>query len=436
MLITNSKSDSVLSLFSGAGGFSYGFANAGLPPICGAEINRDACATYEENIGSTCHNVDLSVVEPSFFRKLLGAKEPFAVIGGPPCQGFSTAGARDAQDPRNRLIFNYLRIVAEVRPRWFIFENVEGLLTSGHGSDVFALVREFLGLGYSVRVHKTNLAAYGVPQTRKRVLIIGNRLGMDFTLPAEIYSYDSGKSKKPSTKPFAPTLDQALGGLGVAARSRSATVPYSTAAAVNFFEQLMRAGNALGSVTEHFHSTDAKDEERYSLLKPGQTMKNLPEEYQHDSFKRRAFRRVMDGTPSEKRGGAPSGIKRLYGDLQSLTITGAAPREFIHPHEHRPLTIRECARIQTFPDHYRFHGNAASVTQQIGNAVPPLAACAIAKHLQAIDGAFGSGIQPPSCRSEPRLLGFMLTEATGMSEALQKTERMLNSLLQQELDLA
>ena len=165
-------------------------------------------------------------------------------------------------------------------------------------------------------------------------------------------------------------------------------------------------------------------------------MKDLPVEYHHDSFKRRAFRRVMDGTPSEKRGGAPSGIKRLHGDLQSLTITGAAPREFIHPREHRPLTIRECARIQTFPDHYRFHGNAASITQQIGNAVPPLAASVIARHLQAIDGVFGSGIQPPSSRLEPRLLGFVLTEATGMSEALQKTERMLNSLLQQELDLA
>lgn len=436
MLIANTKSDSVLSLFSGAGGFSYGFANAGMLPICGAEINKDACATYEENIGGTCHNVDLSSVDPNFFRKLLGAKEPFAVIGGPPCQGFSTAGARNAQDPRNRLIFNYLRIVAEVRPRWFIFENVEGLLTSGDGADVFTLVREFLALGYSVRVHKANLAAYGVPQTRKRVLIIGNSLGVDFSLPEETYSYNSGKSKKPSTKPFAPTLDQALAGLGIASRSRSATVPYLTAEAANFYDQLMRAENAIGNVTEHFHSTVAKDEELYSLLKPGETMKDLPEEYQHDSFKRRAFRRVMDGTPSEKRGGAPSGIKRLHGNLQSLTITGAAPREFIHPHEHRPLTIRECARIQTFPDHYRFHGNAASVTQQIGNAVPPLAATVIARHLQAIDGTFGSGVQTPPCKSEPRLLGFVLTEANGMSEALQKTERMLNSLLQKGLELA
>lgn len=436
MLIAHSQSDSVLSLFSGAGGFSYGFASAGLPPVCGAEIDKDACVTYEENVASTCHNIDLSVVEPRFFRGILGVQEPFAVIGGPPCQGFSTAGVRDAQDPRNKLIFNYLRIVAEVRPRWFIFENVEGLLTSGHGAAVFSLVREFLGLGYSVRVHKINLAAYGVPQTRKRVLIIGNRMGVDFSLPAEVYSYDSGKSKRHSAKPLAPTLDQAIGGLGIAAGSRSATVPYPASDGGNPFDQFMRAGNHSGYVTEHFHSTDTEDEKRYALLKPGQTMKDLPEEYWHESFRRRAFRRVMDGTPSENRGGAPSGIKRLHGNLQSLTITGAASREFIHPHEHRSLTLRECARIQTFPDHYQFHGNAASVAQQIGNAVPPLAAATIAKHLLALDGAFGSDIQLPFHKLEPRLLGYLLTEATGMSEALQKTELLLNSLLQRELDIA
>lgn len=436
MQIAHTQSDSILSLFSGAGGFSYGFSNAGLPPICGAEIDKDACATYEENVKSTCHNVDLSAIDPRFFREVLGSQEPFAVIGGPPCQGFSTAGARDEQDPRNRLIFNYLRIVAEVRPRWFIFENVEGLLTSGQGVAVYSLVREFLELGYSVRVHKINLAAYGVPQTRKRVLIIGNRMGVDFSLPEEMYSYDSGKSKKHSSKPFAPTLDQALGGLGMAASSRSVTVPYSEADSINPFDQFMRTGNYSGCVTEHFHSTDTKDGELYALLKPGQTMKDLPEKYWHDSFKRRAFRRVVDGTPSENRGGAPSGIKRLHGNLQSLTITGAASREFIHPHEHRPLTIRECARIQTFPDHYKFYGNAASVAQQIGNAVPPLAAATLAKHLLALDGAFGSDIQLPLHKSESRLLGYLLTEATGMSESLQKTEYLLNSLLQRELDIA
>lgn len=436
MVATRSQSDSVLSLFSGAGGFSYGFARAGLPPICGVEIDKDACATYETNLRSPCRNLDLSIVEPGFLKSMLGPKEPFAVIGGPPCQGFSTAGARDGQDPRNRLIFNYLRIVAELRPRWFIFENVEGLLTSGSGEAVFTLVREFLGLGYSVRVEKANLAAYGVPQTRKRVLIIGNRLGLDFALPDESHSYDSGKSRKRGSMPFAPTLDQAIDGLGAPSRSRSTQVPYAFADAANGFDQSMREGNGGAAVAEHFHATDSDDEERFRLLKPGQSMKDLPEEHWHESFRRRAFRRVMDGTPTEKRGGAPSGVKRLHGNLQCLTITGAATREFIHPREHRTLTIRECARLQSFPDRYRFIGNAASVTQQIGNAVPPLAAAVIAKHLMALDGANGADVAGPSCRPEPRLLGFLLTEADGMSDALRRTERLLNSLRQSALDFA
>lgn len=436
MPLINSNSHDVLSLFSGTGGFSYGFSNAGLAPVCGAEINKDACATYQENVGGVCHNVDLAITDPSFFRNLLGNREPFAVIGGPPCQGYSTAGTRDTNDPRNRLIFNYFRIVSEIRPRWFIFENVEGLLTSGNGAAVFALVREFLSIGYSIRLQKLNLAAYGVPQTRKRVLIIGNRMGIDFSFPEETYSYDSGKSKKRSTKPFAPTLDQAIGGLGFSAILRAETVPYRTQEPENSFDRLMRVGNHDQAVSEHFHSTQDKDIERYALLKQGQTMKDLPEEYWHESFKRRAFRRVMDGTPSEKRGGAPSGIKRLNGHLQSLTITSAAPREFIHPHENRPLTLRECARIQTFPDRYKFFGNAASVAQQIGNAVPPLAAAAFASHLQKIDGEFGSGLQTSRCCNESKLLGFVLTEALGMSESLKKAESLLRSLQQSELDLA
>ncbi|GKT25620.1 DNA cytosine methyltransferase [Acidovorax sp. SUPP3334] len=425
------QSDDVLSFFSGAGGFSYGFALAGLKPLCGAEIDQDACATYERNVGSDCHNVDLSSIDPEYFRKITGGRAPFAVIGGPPCQGFSTAGSRDSSDPRNRLIFNYLNIVDRLRPRWFIFENVEGLLTSGHGAAVSSLVKEFLRIGYSVRVQKVNLAAYGVPQTRKRVLIIGNCLGIDFEFPAETQSYASGKSKKHSGKPFAPTLDEALAGLPMAGKSRQEKLNYSSEVPVNEFDERMRLGNEVGLLTEHFQNVDVKDSEMYSLLRPGQTMKDLPQEHWHESFKRRAFRRVQDGTPTEKRGGAPSGVKRLTGDLQSLTITGAASREFIHPHENRPLTIRECARIQTFPDAYSFSGNAASVIQQIGNAVPPLAASVFAKHLKALDGQFGSGVGLPR-NGDARLLGYMLTEASGMSEALQKTESLLRGIQQQQ----
>jgi DNA (cytosine-5)-methyltransferase 1 len=166
------------------------------------------------------------------------------------------------------------------------------------------------------------------------------------------------------------------------------------------------------------------------LLKPGQTMKDLPPELWHESFRRRANRRVSDGTPTEKRGGAPSGLKRLRGSLQALTITGAASREFIHPRENRPLTIRECARIQSFPDRYQWVGNSASVIQQIGNAVPPLAASTLAQHLLRVEGSFGSDLAPLGATGKPGLLGFVLTEASGMSPALKTTEALLSGLHQ------
>lgn len=426
------QSDSVLSLFSGAGGFSHGFSAAGLKPLCGAEIDADACSSYEANVGSTCHRLDLASVSPGFFKGLLGGRQPLAIIGGPPCQGFSTAGARDPTDPRNRLIFNYLRIVAEVCPRWFIFENVEGLLTAGHGNAVFSLVDQFLRLGYSIRVHKVNFASYGVPQTRKRVLIIGNRLGADFMLPDETHSFESGKSRKKSIHPLAPSLQEALAGLAQPAAHRGDRVVYSDVLPQSDYDGLMRSGNKQGSVSLHYAETGTDDMERFSRLQPGQTMKDLPEHLWHESFRRRAFRRVKDGTPTEKRGGAPSGIKRLRAQLNSLTITGAACREFVHPSSHRTLTLRECARLQSFPDRYEFVGNSASVAQQIGNAVPPIAAKVLAEHLTALDGRFGSGLQAPSGRSKARLLGFLLTEASGMSPALQRTHALLNSLQQQD----
>lgn len=195
----------------------------------------------------------------------------------------------------------------------------------------------------------------------------------------------------------------------------------------------MRIGNEIGGVRHHNTSTDSKGEYRYRLLHQGQTMKDLPRQYWHDSFQRRAFRRVRDGTPTEKRGGAPAGIRRLRGDRQCLTITGAAPREFIHPHSHRPLTLRECSRLQTFPDSYQFVGSQASIARQIGNAVPPLAAFTLAHHLQSLDGAHGA-----DCRSTidpPRLFGFVLTDAVGMSKALRNTEELLSDIMHPQMKL-
>lgn len=150
-------------------------------------------------------------------------------------------------------------------------------------------------------------------------------------------------------------------------------------------------------------------------------MKDLPEHLQHDSFKRRASRRVCDGTPSEKRGGAPSGLKRLSYNEPCLTITSAAPSEFVHPTQNRTLTIRECARVQTFPDSFLFCGTDAQKMLQIGNAIPPVFAEQMAKQIIMCDGNTPNE-EPPS------LAKFDVTKASAKSPALQKTCKMLSSL--------
>jgi len=150
-------------------------------------------------------------------------------------------------------------------------------------------------------------------------------------------------------------------------------------------------------------------------MKTGETMRDLPEELHHESYQRRANRRVMDGTPTEKRGGAPSGLRRLNPDEPSKAITGGARSEFLHPFEHRSLTIRECAKLQTFPDDFVFCGSASEQGQLIGNAVPPRLATVIARTLA---GDLQTG---PRVESRPgALLSFMPTVADGFSPVLKR----------------
>ena len=416
-------SDQVVALFCGAGGLSLGFANAGMAPRFAAEIDPFACATYSENQCAQAHRLDLGASDSApIFRLLETHRDCLAVVGGPPCQGFSTAGSRRSDDPRNRLVFSYLKIVDFLRPRWFLFENVEGILTAEGGEAVYSLLSCFIERGYTVRLEKVNFAAYGLPQSRKRVLIIGNRLGMPFTLPRETHSFMSGKHNSCRPLPAGPSIVDAIGDL-----PQPSAVEFQVQyrfPAHSSYASSMRKNNPSNAVTHHF--SPPADYSLFHLLRPGQTMRDLPEEHWHPSFRRRANRRVKDGTPTERRGGAPSGIKRLFGDRSSLTITSAASREFIHPSEHRPLTLREAARLQSFPDWFNFKGNASSIATQIGNAVPPLVGEVFAKDIALFDGAFGGGKSVVSVR--PGLLGYRLTDANGQSPALRRTEQLLRQL--------
>jgi DNA (cytosine-5)-methyltransferase 1 len=417
----------IIDLFSGVGGLSLGFEEAGFTTVASVDLWDDAIETFNHNRSTKVGCVmDIKDFNDTVLPQILKENKITGVIGGPPCQGFSTAGARDHADPRNKLVFSYLEIVSRLRPEWFLFENVEGLLTSGSGDALIGLAEKFGALGYSFRVDKVNLAQWGVPQARKRVLIVGNRHGLPICLPEATHSFE-GKKHKGSRGEATVTLGEAIAGLPAkpAASHRSA-VAYITPEPVNDYDKRMRTvpPGPMAHAVVNFE----RDAERICLLRQGQSLRDLPPELWPESFRSRAFRRVADGMPTEKRGGAPAGLRRLSPEHASLTITSFSPRELIHPDADRPLTLRECARLQTFPDGHDFQWAFHAVAQQIGNAVPPLAAEVLARWMLSVDGNAGGATGTLGGSLRPGLIGYHLTDAAGMSPALQATEARLRGI--------
>lgn len=413
-----------ISLFCGAGGCSLGFQKAGFEIIYASDVNKSAIETYKLNFPNTTSEVK-DICEQDFNQILkdlsLKKGELDILIGGPPCQGFSTAGLKFWDDPRNQLLKEYVRCLEIVQPKWFLMENVEGLLTSNKGQYLFEAAKAFIERGYSIRIDKVYSQEYGIPQRRKRVLIIGNRFGTNFSPPKTI-SNATGRIFKHSKF----TLGDALINLPKPTSEENSVQEYKQQLDSTLFKYYKSANN---SFTGHYSkSIEGINLERIKALKQGQSMKDLPENLQHESFKKRAKRRVKDGMPSEKRGGPPSGLKRLYIDQPSLTITSAATREFIHPIEDRPLTLRESARIQTFPDNFHFKGNQSEKIKQVGNAIPPMLAMIFANHIKK----YGFNQQPIE---EGRLISFNLTKAKAMSPALLRTTNLLMSLKEEQLSI-
>lgn len=250
------------------------------------------------------------------------------------------------------------------------------------------------------------------------MLIVGNRIGQDFVFPDAVSLFSGSIFRKGEI-----TFATATSDLPPATTEPGKALPHQ-GSPKNELQRYLRGGAK--AVTDHYSPVlSALQLERVRGLSPGQTMKDLPEHLQHESFRRRAFRRVMDGTPVERRGGAPSGLKRFFADEPGLTITSAATREFVHPTEDRLLTLRECARLQTFPDSFVFTGSAASRIQQIGNAIPPLLARKVAEHI-----ASEYGFEVRYTVEDHSRLRFRLTRSEGMSPALAKTESLLTELVE------
>ncbi len=180
------RGPAAISLFAGVGGCSLGFRQAGYEIRYAADVGADAVESYRRNFAATpCETVDIGELglEPVLESSGLKRGELDILLGGPPCQGFSSAGAKFADDPRNLLLRHYVRLLEGLRPKWFIMENVEGFLTNGGGLHIREAVEMFLQAGYGVNIEKIYAQGYGVPQRRKRVLIVGNRLGHDFVFP-------------------------------------------------------------------------------------------------------------------------------------------------------------------------------------------------------------------------------------------------------------
>ncbi len=380
-----------VDLFCGAGGLSLGLQRVGFR-IQGAYDNWDrAVETYSANFSHEAQSEPISLS--------LRLPQASLIAGGPPCQGFSSAGLRRKNDHRNSLVGVFSTLVADHRPPAFLFENVEGFLTGGGGKFVFDLLEPLIEAGYWIHLRKVNAATFGVPQHRKRVIAIGG-LGWDPGFPAPTYrafGAPGAELGSADSLPDAPTLESVLGGL-----------PKAT-------EVASRA--PLDDFDHTFAAMKPEDGARAKLLKPGQCMRDLPEKHWHVSYRRRAFRRVMDGTPTERRGGAPAGLRRLDPDQPSKAITGGAVGEFLHPFEDRPLTTRECARIQGFPDEFVFQGPRRDRIQLIGNAVPPLLAQALAEHIAK------KLRRAKPCEGKGALLSFIPTLSNGASPALQSVCR-------------
>jgi len=333
-------------LFSGSGGLSIGAQNAGISTAIAVEKDKSAAETFKFN-----HNdaivltQDIQSIDLSSFNI-----KPFIIFGGPPCQGFSLSNSktRNEENTNNLLYTEFIRIVQEFLPEWFLFENVEGILSFNKGQTVLTIKESFEKLGYNVTYDVLCASDYGVPQHRNRFFMVGNKSGIKFEFPQK---YDTQI-----------TVKQAISDLPELINGQHAPeLPYKSGAPSTYAAKMRKS---LTKALQNYVSSNSELVlQRYKHIKPGQNWKAIP-------------LNLMSNYTETKN--CHSGIyKRLNPDQPSVVISNYRKNMLIHPEQDRGLSVREAARLQSFPDDFIFKGNITSIQQQIGNAVPPLLAEAI-----------------------------------------------------------
>lgn len=379
MGLKSSNSPLVVDLFCGAGGLSTGLQQAGFRPVLAVDIDKHAAATYRANHPNTVViNDDIANVTPEHLFAASNGDEIDLVAGGPSCQGYSTTGKRNEDDPRNFLFRHFARLVKEVRPKYFLMENVKGLLTyrKGHFRDI--IHEAFADSGYRVVSAVLCAADFGVPQLRNRIVFLGTRLDAPLSFPDPTHGQGSlWLQRKPHV-----TVEEAIGDLPLLNGDLNRKLwPYASQPQSEF-QCYARENNASDYVTLH-QANGMSDVARevVRLISEGQGIRSVPPELLPARF--HIMRRVSNGN---LRKDCTTLYHRLSRKRPAYTITcyfrNVASGPFVHPVEDRSLSYREAARLMSFPDDYVFV--PPSLTRQIGNAVPPLLARALGQHILAL----------------------------------------------------
>ena len=370
------KKKVLIDLFCGAGGLSLGFEMANFRVNLAIEIEENYYRAYKRNHPETLSlNKDITELKCSEISdKYLQNKEIEGIIGGPPCIGFSTVGNRRSDDPRNMLIFYFIQWVKYFKPKFFVMENVPGILSMGKGKVVERVINLYKEIGYNCKMETLLAADYGVPQLRQRVFFIGTQGNSVPSLKIQKTNRNNSQRKselrKNTLHSYLTVQDAVSDILNIEPFTKKRTdnliKKYSHQPKTRYQKYLRKNSTGL---FDHFapnHSELVRN--RISHIKPGLNHSSLPKEYQ-------------------LKGGYPNIYGRLKLNTPADTITGncgcvSAPGKFIHPTQDRAISVREAARLQSFPDIYRFCGNMRNKYKQIGNAVPPLLAYAVANSIK------------------------------------------------------
>lgn len=333
----------IIDLFCGIGGLSLGFEQVGFEVIAAIDMWKDAVVTYNHNRKDKVAKVEtVEDFNENELLEIIASQKITGIIGGPPCQGFSTVGRREVDDPRNKMYLEFYKAVKIANPNFFVIENVKGMLTLNKGAFVKDLIERFgpNGLGYNISYQLLNAADYGIPQNRYRVFYVGIK-GKEFKFP-EPYN-------------FQLTAKDGISDLEGSDNEHYGSEPQ------NAFQKEMR-GKCKHPINQDYTDHTQQTIDIISQVPDGGNIRDLPREVWQVRKYNKAFERMGTFKPS------------------NTIDTGH--RNYFHYAEPRIPTVRESARIQSFPDDFEIVGTRGSQYKQVGNAVPPMLAKIIAEEIR------------------------------------------------------